>query len=213
VRTDDLIDKLAARPQPIPAGAVPRRFVGLAAASALAALAMVLAWLGTRDDLAQAMTGRMFWMKAAYTALLGLAGFWALERLARPDGKADRAMLFGALVLALFVGLGLGQWLVADGEHRRAMMMGGSWRVCFGYILTLALPGLLATLVVLRRMAPTRPVLAGFAAGAFAGGVAATVYGLHCGESTMVFVGIWYTLGVLGTGALGAVIGKWMLRW
>jgi hypothetical protein len=72
---------------------------------------------------------------------------------------------------------------------------------------------LAATLVVLRGMAPTRPGLAGFAAGAFAGGLAATVYGLHCGESTMVFVGTWYTLGVLGTGALGAVIGKWALRW
>jgi hypothetical protein len=43
--------------------------------------------------------------------------------------------------------------------------------------------------------------------------LAATVYGLHCGESTMVFVGTWYTLGVLGTGVLGAVIGKWALRW
>jgi hypothetical protein len=62
-------------------------------------------------------------------------------------------------------------------------------------------------------MAPTRPMLTGFAAGAFAGGVAATVYGLHCGESTMVFVGTWYTLGVLGTGLLGAVVGRWALRW
>ena len=153
------------------------------------------------------------WMKAAYTSLLGVAGFWALERLARPDGAPRKALLFGALVLAVFVGMGLGQWLAADPEHRRLMMMGGSWKVCCRYILTLALPGLAATLAVLRGMAPTRPTLTGFAAGAFAGGVAATVYGLHCGESTMVFVGTWYTLGVLGTGLLGAVVGKWALRW
>jgi hypothetical protein len=152
-------------------------------------------------------------MKAAYTGLLGVAGFWALERLARPNGAPRKALLFGALVLAAFVGMGLGQWLAADGEHRRAMMMGGSWKVCCRYILTLALPGLAATLAVLRGMAPTRPMLTGFAAGAFAGGVAATVYGLHCGESTMVFVGTWYTLGVLGTGLLGAVVGRWALRW
>jgi hypothetical protein len=213
VLTDDLIDRLAADPQPIPAGAVQRRFVGVAVAGALAALVLVLTWLGTRQDLSQAMAGRMFWMKAAYTALLGLAGFWSLERLARPDGAPRKALLFGGVVLALFVGLGFGQWLAADPEHRRSMMMGGSWKVCFRYILTLALPGLAATLLVLRGMAPTRPALAGFAAGAFAGGVAATIYGLHCGESTMVFVGIWYTMGVLGTGVLGAVIGKWALRW
>lgn len=213
MRTDDLIDQLAADPRAIPAGAVQRRFAGVAVAAALAALVMVLAWLGTRDDLMDAMAGRMFWMKAAYTALLGVAGFWALERLARPDGAPRKALLFGALVLAVFVGMGLGQWLAADPEHRRLMMMGGSWKVCCRYILTLALPGLAATLAVLRGMAPTRPALTGFAAGAFAGGVAATVYGLHCGESTMVFVGIWYTLGVLGTGLLGAVVGRWMLRW
>ncbi|SFJ17415.1 NrsF family protein [Caulobacter sp. UNC279MFTsu5.1] len=213
MRTDDLIDQLAADPRAVPAGTVPRRFAGVAVVGALAALVLVLAWLGTRQDLAQAMTGRMFWMKAAYTALLGVAGFWALERLARPEGVARKALLFGALVLALFVGLGFGQWLAADPEHRRLMMMGGSWKVCARNILALALPGLAATLAVLRGMAPTRPALTGFAAGAFAGGVAATVYGLHCGESTMVFVGTWYTLGVLGTGALGALVGKWALRW
>ncbi|TCS03866.1 NrsF family protein [Caulobacter sp. BK020] len=213
MRTDDLIDQLAADPRPVRAGAVPRRFLGVAAAGALAALVLVLAWLGTRHDLMDAMAGRMFWMKAAYTALLGVAGFWALERLARPEGAPKKALLFGALVLAVFVGLGLGQWLAADGEHRRLMMMGGSWKVCCRNILALALPGLAATLIVLRGMAPTRPALTGFAAGAFAGGVAATVYGLHCGESTMVFVGTWYTLGVLGTGALGAVVGRWVLRW
>lgn len=213
MRTDDLIDQLAADPRAVPAGTLQRRFAAVAVAGALAALVMVLAWLGTRHDLMAAMAGRMFWMKATYTALLGVAGFWALERLARPDGAPRRALLFGALVLAVFVGLGLGQWLAADPEHRRLMMRGHSWTVCARNILALALPGLAATLVVLRGMAPTRPVLTGFAAGAFAGGVAATVYGLHCGESTMVFVGTWYTLGVLGTGLLGAVVGKWALRW
>ena len=213
MRTDDLIDQLATAPRAIPKGAVQRRFVGVAAAAALAALVLCLGWLGAREDLALAMTGRMFWMKATYTALLAIAGFWALERLARPDGAPKKALLFGAIVLALFVGLGVGQGLAVGHEQRMAMMRGGSWTVCARNILMLALPGLAATLLVLRGMAPTRLALAGFAAGAFAGGVAATVYGLHCGESTMVFVGTWYTLGVLGTGALGAVIGRWALRW
>lgn len=213
MRTDDLIDQLAADPHPVPAGMVQRRFAGVAAGGAVAALALVLAWLGTRDDLALALTGHMFWMKAAYTALLAAAGFWALERLARPEGVPKKALIFGACVLMLFVGLGLGQGMRADPEHRMLMMRGHSWTVCARNILMLALPGLALTLAVLRGMAPTRPMLAGFAAGAFAGGVAATVYGLHCGESTMVFVGMWYTLGVLGTGALGAVVGRWALRW
>ncbi|CAN5270801.1 NrsF family protein [soil metagenome] len=213
MRTDDLIDQLATAPRPISSGAVQRRFLGVALAGALAALVLVLTWLHTRADLAEAMTGRMFWMKASYTFLLAVAGFWALERLARPDGAPRRALTFGAAVLTLFMVAGLTQGLFSHPDTRMAMLRGGSWTVCARNILTLALPGLAATLIVLRGMAPTRPVLTGFAAGAFAGGVAATVYGLHCGESTMVFVGVWYTLGVLGTGALGAVVGKWALRW
>ena len=213
MRTDDLIDQLAADPRPVPGGAVQRRFLGVAAAGALAALVLVLVWLHTRHDLAEAVSGRMFWMKAAYTALLAVAGFWALERLARPDGVPRRALTFGAAVLTLFMVAGLTQGVLSHPEERMAMLRGHSWTVCARNILVLALPGLAASLLALRGMAPTRPTLTGFAAGAFAGGVAATVYGLPCPESTMVFVGVWYTLGVLGTGALGALVGRWALRW
>ncbi|WP_233244858.1 NrsF family protein, partial [Caulobacter sp. HMWF009] len=66
---------------------------------------------------------------------------------------------------------------------------------------------------LVRGLAPTRPVLAGFATGAFAGGVAATVYGLHCPESTFVFVGLWYSLGIMACAGLGAVLGRIVLRW
>ena len=213
MRTDDLIDQLAADPRPVRGGAVQRRFLGVAVAGALAALVLVLGWLHTRHDLAQAVAGRMFWMKAVYTALLAVAGFWALERLARPDGVPRRAVTFGAAVLTLFIVAGLTQGMLSHPEERMAMLRGHSWTVCARNILVLALPGLAASLLALRGMAPTRPTLTGFAAGAFAGGVAATVYGLACVESTMVFVGVWYTLGVLGTGALGALVGRWALRW
>ncbi|MBO9708594.1 MAG: DUF1109 domain-containing protein [Caulobacter sp.] len=213
MRTDDLIDQLATAPTPVRGGAVQRRFLAAAVAAALAALVLCLGWLHTRDDLAQAVGGRMFWMKALYTVLLAAAGFLALERLARPEGVPRKALLFGGVVLAVFLSLAMAQMMMAEPHERMAMLRGQSWTVCAMHILTLALPGLAITLLVLRRMAPTRPMLTGFAAGAFAGAVSATVYGLHCGESTMVFVGVWYTLGVLGTGLLGAIAGRWALRW
>ncbi|WP_395445953.1 NrsF family protein [Caulobacter sp. UC70_42] len=58
-----------------------------------------------------------------------------------------------------------------------------------------------------------RLTLAGLATGLFAGGVAATVYGLHCAENTFTFVALWYSLGVLSLAALGAAVGRWALRW
>ncbi len=71
----------------------------------------------------------------------------------------------------------------------------------------------LITLFVVRRLAPTQPVNPGFAAGAFAGGVATTVYRLHCPEATFVFVSVWYALGILVSGSIGAVAGRFKLTW
>ena len=68
MRTDDLIDALAADAGP--ARGPPRRLALVAVLGALAALALVLTWLHTRHDLMSAMRGGMFWMKAAYTGVL-----------------------------------------------------------------------------------------------------------------------------------------------
>lgn len=213
MRTDDLIDALASdagRAQRPPQ----RRLALVAGLGALAALVLVLAWLRTRPDLMPAMRGGMFWMKAAYTAALGVAGYLAIERLARPGGSGRRGWFLGGAVLGLFALLGVVQAMMSpDIQMALRMLRGHSWNVCSRNILTLSLPMLALGLWTVRGMAPTRPVLAGFATGLFSGGVAATVYGLHCPEHTFTFVALWYSLGVLLTAALGALIGRWALRW
>jgi hypothetical protein len=213
VRTDDLIDALASdagsdkRPPP-------RRLAAVAGLGALAALALVLGWLHARPDLMQAMRGGMFWMKASYTAVLGAAGYLAIERLARPGGSGRRGWILGGVVLGLFALAGVIQAMMSpDIQMALRMLRGHSWNVCSRNILTLSLPMLALGLWTVRGMAPTRPTLAGFATGLFSGGVAATVYGLHCPEHTFTFVALWYSLGVLLTATLGALIGRWALRW
>jgi len=62
-------------------------------------------------------------------------------------------------------------------------------------------------------MAPTRPRLAGAAAGLMAGGIGATVYGLYCQETAAAFTAVWYTFGMLIWAAAGALIGGRLLRW
>ena len=50
--------------------------------------------------------------------------------------------------------------------------------------------------------------------GVMTGAVAATAYGLlHCPEATVAFVATWYTLGVAAAGVLGAIVGRFALRW
>jgi hypothetical protein len=213
VRTHELIDLLAADARPVAAGA-PSRWLGWAALGGGAiALALVLAWLKPRPDLSHAMSGGFFWLRALFTAALGLAGFWATERLARPGVSARAALVMALVVLAAFETAAIVQAAPMSGEARMLAMRGVSWTVCARNIVLLAAPMMLICIFVLRRLAPTRPMAAGFAAGAFAGGLAATVYGLHCPEATFVFVGVWYVLGVLISGLIGSVIGRFALRW
>lgn len=212
MRTDDLIDALAKDAGRGPAP--PWRLAMVAGVGALAALMLVMAWLRMRGDLAQAMLGGMFWMKALYTAALGAAGYLVIERLARPTGSGRRGWLLAGAVLAACVLAGLVQALLSpDIQAVLRMLRGASWNVCSRNIFVLGLPMLALGLWTVRGMAPTRPILAGFATGLFSGGVAATVYGLHCAEHTFTFMALWYSLGVLSLAALGALIGRWALRW
>jgi hypothetical protein len=211
MRTDDLIDALAADGGPAPGGGPRARLAGLVLVGAGLALVGVLAWLEVRPDLLPAMGGGFFWLKAAYTGTLGLAGYLAVEQLARPLGSPRRGLILGLLVAGAFGLAGAFQLGMADDPM--AMLRGGSWSRCTLYILALGAPTTLLGLWVVRGLAPARPGRAGVAVGALAGGVAATVYGLHCAESTFVFVGVWYSLGVVACAALGGLVGRWALRW
>lgn len=213
MRTDELLDVLAADTRAVPAGWASRWLAMTAAAGAMVALALVLAWLKLRPDLGRAVAGGFFWIKALYTAALGVAGFWATERLARPGVSARAAVLAAIVVLLVFELVAAIQFAPMNGPARLVALQGVSWTVCSRNIVILAAPTTVLCLLVVRQLAPTQPTAAGFAAGAFAGGVAATVYGLHCPEATFVFVGVWYTLGIVVSGLIGGLLGRFMLRW
>jgi hypothetical protein len=213
MQTDELINLLSADTAPVARYAPARRLALGAGAGAVIVLLLVLGWLGLRPDLATAVSGVFYWIKTGYTAALGAAGFWAVERLGRPGVSAKRPAGFGAAVLLLFVLAALAQGLSLAGPARMIAVRGVSWTVCTRNIALLAAPLLAITLLTLRQLAPTRPTVAGFAAGAFSGGLAATLYGLHCPEATFVFVALWYTLGVAVSAGVGALVGRWALRW
>jgi hypothetical protein len=212
VRTPELIRLLAADPAP-PRRPPPVSALGVAAlAGAVIALAVLIAWLGLRD-LGAAMHTGPYWMKAAYTVALAVAGLGLSARLARPAGRPGAWTWLAALAVVVIVGLGLGQLMVTPPGQRMTVWLGHSWNACPWRILLLSVPVYLAAALVLRRLAPTRLAAAGAAAGLLAGGVGATVYGLACTETAAAFVAVWYTLGVAACAALGAAAGRWVLRW
>jgi hypothetical protein len=65
----------------------------------------------------------------------------------------------------------------------------------------------------LRKQAPTRPALAGMAAGTLSGAMAAMAYALTCPVDSAAFVATWYPLAITACAALGALAGKFALRW
>jgi hypothetical protein len=213
VRTEDLIEALAADAPAASADFVARR-IGLAAlVGSLAALAMLMAWLGPRPDLARAMGGASFWIKLGYAAALAAAGAALADRLARPGARLGWRWLLAAAPIVVLAAIAatasVGQ--TPDQMHRE--MMGHSWRLCPWRILALAAPAFLAALWAFRRLAPTRLGLAGFAAGLFAGGIGASVYGLACNETAPLFVVVWYTVGIGACAGIGALLGPRLLRW
>jgi hypothetical protein len=213
MKTDDLIALLAKDALPVARRTIPLRTILVSALGAVIAFAVLVPWLGLRPDLAQAVLGPVFWMKAVFTFGLCIAGYLMVERLSRPGGQ-DRAGLVLAAACILLIATISGVEIASSApEGMRALLLGSTWNLCFWRILVLSLPALAGQLWVMRSFAPTRPALAGAAAGLLAGGLAATVYGLHCDEFAAPVVALWYSLGIALSTLLGAIAGSRLLRW
>lgn len=212
MRTADLIELLARDARATPPGVVNRRLLAALAAGGLVTFAIVALGLHCQPLLAAAQQP-WFWMKAAYTGLLTVAGAIIVRRLSVPGARIGAAPLTAGLVIVAMLALGAGQIISAGPAGRVALWLGHTWKVCSPLILLLAIPIYASLIAAIRRLAPTRPALTGAAAGFAAGALAATLYGLHCPEQAAAFVATWYTLGIAAATALGAVAGGRLLRW
>jgi hypothetical protein len=209
--TDELIVRLSSNLTPVRPMAMQRLLLGALLASSLVAISAMLVLLGMRPDMASAPSTMTFWTKFAYTLGLVLLGLAATLVLARPEGRTNWPWLAALTLLALLLVGAMFQ--LARADDMMPLVMGSSIRRCLTYTVLLGLPVLLAALLALRRMAPTKPTLAGFAVGIMAGGTGAWIYSFACTETGMMFLALWYTLGIVIVGALGAVLGRYLLRW
>jgi hypothetical protein len=212
MRTADLIELLARDVRAAPPGVVDRKLLAALVAGGAVTLALVALGLHCQPLLAAAQQP-WFWMKAAYTGLLTLAGVIIVRRLSVPGSRIGAAPLAAALIVLAMLALGAIQILSAAQAGRLALWLGHTWMVCSPLILLLAVPIYACLVAAIRRLAPTRPALTGAAAGFAAGALAATLYGLHCPEQAAAFVATWYTLGIAAATGLGAIAGRRLLRW
>lgn len=209
----DLARKLSADLTPVPRWQVPRRLLAGLGGGLLVSVVLVLAILGPRPDMAQAMHTTMFWMKLAYPLCLAVIGGLAAERLARPAASARARLVWLALPVALILALALIAFVLAPQPARHAMLMGHSAMRCPFLVFAFAIPPLAGLVWAMRGLAPTRLAQAGFVIGLAAGGAGAFAYAWSCNETGAPFLATWYTLGIAAAALVGWLLGPRLLRW
>jgi hypothetical protein len=152
-------------------------------------------------------------MKALFTLSVAALGFAALDRAGRPHVRARARLLFIALPFVAIALLAARELMQLAPSARTAVWLGSTWQSCPFSIFALSIPALALLMRNARKLAPQRPALAGLAAGLLSGGIGATAYGLHCPEFAASFIATWYALGMLLTGAAGALWGSRRFRW
>lgn len=211
MKTSDLIDALVTGAGPVPRAVVARRLVPVTVAAWVVAAAAALALMGPAP--AGMLSGVALWTKVGYAGSMAVAAGWLTARLARPVARTRGPARAVMGIVAVMLLAGLLSLAATPAGERVPHVLGHSWLVCPWAVLVLSLPGLAGTLHALRTLAPTRPRMAGLAAGLLAGSLGALGYALACLEVSITFVAIWYSLGIALAGALGALLGPRVLRW
>ena len=210
--TDDLIDGLADRLVPVRAKLLELRLTIAVAGGAIVVLALVAGLVGLRPDLQSATADSDFWVKLVYTGGIALVALAASRRLARPEVSGINPAYFAVPVGALAL-LALFELTTAPVDERNALIFGDTWRECPVLIAALSVPLLAILLRLFAGFAPQRPRLTGAVIGLAAGATTAMLYSLHCPETAMTFLLLWYSAGIAIIAAIGAIVGPRVLRW
>ncbi|MDR7123498.1 DUF1109 domain-containing protein [Pseudotabrizicola sp. 4114] len=206
--TRDLIRDLAAAPAPVP-------FNPVATAGGMLTLLVIglvpfLAVSGLRPDLAAAWEQLPVQAKTVLPVLLSISAIWLALRSSRPEAR----LALWPLAVPAAPAIALVLWRLAGAEGSLlSETMGQTALVCLGSITLLSALPLAAGVCLLRRAAPTRPVLTGTLLGIAAAAGVTAGYALHCTEDSPLFFVTWYGLAIGIVGMTGAWLGHQFLRW
>lgn len=181
----------------------------------VAALVAILFYgvYGLRDDLTDAFAQIHFVFKLGFFVVLSCVLARALLDVARPLPlpRFDLVAMAGAAFVFL---MALGFELVTvPSSAWHARLVGDNAAFCLIAIPALGLPILVMALLALRAAAPRNGAFAGGVAGVFAGALAGTLYAMHCPDDSPLFVATWYGLATGCMAVLGAIVGRYILRW
>lgn len=212
MKTEAWVEMLARGAGAAPRAVAARRLGPAACGGVLASALLAMVVLGPLP--AAAFASSAPWVKLGYAGALALAAGWLASRAARPAARLASPLcaVLAIMLLMAMAGAAVLARGTAPGDRMNALL-GQTALQCPWLVMVLSLPALALSFWAMRGLAPTQPRVAGFAAGLLAGAVGAFGYSLACPEASAAFVAVWYTLGIVLTGALGAMLGARVLRW
>lgn len=213
MNTDDLIDFLSTRVEPVDPARQDRLVARAALGALVVATLVVMVLLGPRADMPGALATPGFLMKALFLAAVVATGLRGLLRAARAGGDKRQALLVALLPLAAV-------WLAAAaelaglprGEWTRAILF-HEWRLCVVAIPLLSLLPLGLLTLALRDAVPTELPYCGALLGLVSGGIGALAYATYCMNDTPAYLGVWYAAGIGLATLAGWLAGPRLLRW
>src|SRR5262249_17397959 len=124
--TEDLIRMLARDVRAVPRYAVGQRIaLGMLAGAAITLL-LVAGVLGIRPDLDVAVRDVHFWVRWAYTVLLGVGAVFMTASLARPESTHPRRLWLLGVPVLLLMGVGIAEMAHSSPQDWQALWLGRS---------------------------------------------------------------------------------------
>lgn len=213
MKTEDFIDMLATGLTAVEKNVAARRYAMAISFGVLGSILLMTTLLGIRPDIVESAQLAKFWIKLGFVSCLAGASLFVVLRLSKPGirlGMAPSALATPVAVMWLFAMFVMN---AADPAQRMKLLLGETWAVCPFLIAMLSVPIFAMVIWAMKGLAPTRLGLAGAAAGFLSGAAGALVYCFHCPEMEAPFLGVWYLLGILIPTIVGALGGRYLLRW
>jgi hypothetical protein len=180
----------------------------------LTMMAAFLGWMELRPDYEVFFYQPEVMLKQVLPLMAVLVLLPGFSYVSHPETEMRRSRLMTALVIiSMLPMMFVIHLFLHPAQEWIPLIQGGSMTRCILLIPMLALVILSAQILVLRRGAPSQPIMAGTQAGIIAGAIATIVYASFCTEDNPMFYGIWYACGIIISMFIGAVAGWRLLRW
>jgi hypothetical protein len=211
VSTEALINDMANDVEPKPRVRVWPRLLAAGLAGLIVAALSVYFFYGIRTDIR--LTAGAVFLKDLYCFAVIIAAAPILLLLSRPNTGILRQSIPIFVLIAISLATAGFVVAMAPAKERLHIWMAEGVPASLWNIPLLAAPISAILYCVVRNLSPTRLMLAGAALGGLSGAVAGLAYSWFCPVDSIPYIATWYLASMLICAGLGALAGRWFLRW